>query len=70
MRELTASPREAARRLGVTKNALREAEQTSRIAREWDGSGTSTEPAAAWWRPQTPPARPWPPAPRAQPLPG
>jgi hypothetical protein len=38
MPELTASTREAARRIGVTETALRKAEQSSRIAREPDGS--------------------------------
>ncbi|WP_203075798.1 MerR family transcriptional regulator [Falsiroseomonas ponticola] len=38
MPELTASTREAARRLGVSDTALRKAEQTNRIAREPDGS--------------------------------
>jgi len=37
MPELTASTREAARRLGVSDTALRKAEQTNRIAREPDG---------------------------------
>jgi hypothetical protein len=38
MPELTPSTREAARRIGVTETALRKAEQSSRIAREPDGS--------------------------------
>jgi hypothetical protein len=38
MPELTPSTREAARRIGVTETALRKAEQSSRIAREPDGT--------------------------------
>jgi hypothetical protein len=38
MPELTQSTREAARRIGVTETALRKAEQSSRIAREPDGT--------------------------------
>ncbi len=37
MPELTASTREAARRIGITEAALRKAEATGRIAREPDG---------------------------------
>jgi hypothetical protein len=38
MPELTASTREAARRIGITETALRKAEGSGRIARELDGS--------------------------------
>lgn len=38
MPETTPSTREAARRIGVTETALRKAEQSSRIAREPDGT--------------------------------
>jgi hypothetical protein len=38
MPELTASTREAARRIGITETALRKAEGSGRIAREPDGS--------------------------------
>ena len=38
MPELTASTREAARRLGVSDTAIHKAERSGRIAREPDGS--------------------------------
>ena len=72
MPELTASTREAARRLGVSDTAIHKAERAGRIAREPDGQWDIDKTRRRLTRLLILPDRRWPmaPAPRARPLRG
>ncbi|MGK7871338.1 hypothetical protein [Falsiroseomonas sp. E2-1-a20] len=69
MPEMTASTREAARRLGVSDTAIHKAERAGRIAGEPDGQWDTDKTRRRLTETADPPARPWPAARAPRPRP-